>query len=171
MARKKKSKIEVATPEVVKTENGLSSYKQDVTRSYSRKLNLKDYGGNQFETADFFGSRTAREVPPEEVAAISQALYDMVVNDVETSVKKFTDLLTERVSEANVKPEKEEKKPRITKQEMVGIKDIVQDLLNAKTKDDVLSVGEKIKAKSESLTESQIKYLREIYKDLLQKYI
>jgi len=63
--------------------------KKTISRSYSRKLSLKHYGGVQYEMAEFFSSYSEEvnaETPKEELKRVSSLLYDMAKSDVEEAV-------------------------------------------------------------------------------------
>jgi len=65
-----------------------------VTRSYSRKIQLDNYGipGHKYEPVDFFASY-GREVPDEtsskDLQVVSEALYAMAKLDVENAITLY----------------------------------------------------------------------------------
>ena len=74
--KKKEMSSSDYTPEVI-----------DITRSYSRKLNMSAHGGVQYETADITATRTAHNVPVEFELGTSVELYKACVAEVEMTIK------------------------------------------------------------------------------------
>ena len=60
----------------------------EVCRSFSRKLNLANYGGQQYESADFFASRKV-ECAAEDVASISAQIYEECVVEVREAMAAY----------------------------------------------------------------------------------
>ena len=60
----------------------------EVCRSFSRKLNLANYGGQQYESADFFASRKV-ECSTDDAARVSAQLYDECVAEVRESMAAY----------------------------------------------------------------------------------
>ena len=61
-----------------------------ISRSYARKINRRLYGGNDFETADFWASYSEVALATthkKQQQAISALLYDMAKSDVEEAMK------------------------------------------------------------------------------------
>lgn len=67
----------------------------EVCRSYSRKLNLQAYGGNAYESADFFASRKM-ECAYEDRAWVSQQIYEECVEEVQESMRLFVEEIRAR---------------------------------------------------------------------------
>lgn len=68
-----------------------------VTRSYSKKVNLKLYvPDHDFETVDFFASHN-EQIPSgssvEEISKLSQSLYELAKSDVESAIKTYLETL------------------------------------------------------------------------------
>ncbi len=60
----------------------------EIARSFSYKLNVAHYGGNQYESRDFFCSEKA-ECSIEDQAEVSAALYQFCRAEVLRSVKEY----------------------------------------------------------------------------------
>jgi hypothetical protein len=60
----------------------------EVCRSFAYKLNLANYGGPQYESADFFASRKM-QCDAEAAAWVSQQLYEECVAEVRATVAAF----------------------------------------------------------------------------------
>ena len=65
--------------------------KLTISRSYSRKISLKNYGGPSFETADFWASYS-EELPADSKIEVlketSNMLYDMAKSDVIEAIEE-----------------------------------------------------------------------------------
>ena len=62
-----------------------------ISRSYARKINRRLYGGNDFETADFWASYSEvvlANTPQARQKEISALLYDMARSDVEEAMQE-----------------------------------------------------------------------------------
>ena len=69
-----------------------------ITRSYSRKLNLSKYGGNLYETSDFFSCweeeiDRKRSSTKEGPIQISKILFKRAKEDVQEAIKEEIELL------------------------------------------------------------------------------
>jgi len=60
----------------------------EIARSFSYKLNVAQYGGNQYESRDFFCSEKA-ECAIEDAPEVSAALYMFCRNEVLKSVSDY----------------------------------------------------------------------------------
>jgi|TARA_Y100000310_G_C20689413_1_gene821222 hypothetical protein len=64
---------------------------KEITRSYSRKIQLENYGGNKYESADFFAS-WKEEIPDgtssKDEKKISDELFRCAKQDVNDSIHK-----------------------------------------------------------------------------------
>ena len=171
-------------PKKKKSEN---SSVVDITRSYSRKLNMAAHGGQQYETIDLFSSRTAKDVPAEEQEEVSAALYQACVDEVEAQVKAL-DSEVEDEEEAPKKSKKKAKKVveeeddeddeeddedddtidvggfKMNKSEFRDISPYVNDLTISKTSADLAKAVKRIKEEASTFTEDQKKYLSMYYK-------
>ena len=169
-------------PKKKKSEN---SSVVDITRSYSRKLNMAAHGGQQYETIDLFSSRTAKDVPAEEQEEVSAALYQACVDEVEAQVKAL-DSEVEDEEEAPKKAKKKAKKVveeeddeddeeegddtidvggfEMSKSEFRDISPYANDLTLAKTSADLAKAVKRIKEEASTFTEDQKKYLSMYYK-------
>lgn len=166
-------------PKKKKSEN---SSTVDITRSYSRKLNMAAHGGQQYETIDLFSSRTAKDVPAEEQEEVSAALYQACVDEVEAQVKALD---SESEEEAPKKAKKKAKKVveeedddeeddeddtidvggfSMAKSEFRDISPYVNDLTIAKTSSELTKAVKRIKEEASTFTEDQKKYLSMYYK-------
>lgn len=77
----------------------------DITRSFSRKLNMAAHGGEQYETIDLSCTMTAHEVDAEDMKVVSKGLYNACKSEVEASVKEI-----DSASEEDEAPKKKSKK-------------------------------------------------------------
>ena len=70
---------------------------KEITRSFTRKVQMEALGGNRFESVDFFASYKQTDIPEEtpdkDLEMISEALYLMSKRDVENSLTKFSNEL------------------------------------------------------------------------------
>ena len=68
----------------------------EISRSFTKKINLSYYGGNKYETCDFFCSRKV-EIPDETddkaKRNLSQSLSQQCIDDVNKSIKEYKDLI------------------------------------------------------------------------------
>lgn len=83
---------------------GVNSREQkdvEVCRSFAFKASLQHYGGNQFESADFFASRktTAGE---EDVPWVSQQIFEECVTDVKESMQGFISAMRAKKAQAQL---------------------------------------------------------------------
>ena len=62
--------------------------KVEVCRSFSRKLNLANYGGAQYESADFFASRKI-ECSSEDATWVSNAIDEECVTEVRDAMAAY----------------------------------------------------------------------------------
>ena len=60
----------------------------EVCRSFSRKLNLQNYGGAQYESADFFASRKM-ECSADDATWVSQQMYEECVAEVRDAMAAY----------------------------------------------------------------------------------
>lgn len=67
----------------------------EVCRSFSRKLNLANYGGAAYESADFFSSRKM-ECSQDDVSWVSQQLFEECVEEVRQSMAAYIEGMRER---------------------------------------------------------------------------
>ena len=161
-------------PKKKKSEN---SSAVDITRSYSRKLNMAAHGGQQYETIDLFSSRTAKDVPAEEQEEVSAALYQACVDEVEAQVKALDSEVEEEEEEAPKKAKKVVEDDEedgddtidvggfeMSKSEFRDISPYANDLTLAKTSADLAKAVKRIKEEASTFTEDQKKYLSMYYK-------
>jgi len=146
--------------------------KMDITRSYSRKLNLSAHGGEQFETVDISESRTAKDVSVVQAPEISEYLYKCCVDSVEDAIKAYDEMM---LGEQEDEPKKKKKKAVSEidedKVEFSEIKDQINELLEADSIKELTKVAKAI-ADNGDLTKKQIAYLTKLYakrKDELTK--
>lgn len=172
-------------PKKKKTEN---SSVVDITRSYSRKLNMAAHGGQQYETIDLFSSRTAKDVPADEQEEVSASLYAACVEEVESQIKEI-DANLEEAEEAPKKAKKKSKKVveeedddeedddedetidvggfEMNKSEFRDISPYVNDLTLSKTSAELTKAVKRIKEEASTFTDDQKKYLSMYYKKRL----
>lgn len=180
MPKKQKSRLEEIENEVI-----------DITRSYTRKLNMSAYGGKQYETADISATLTVRDVPMLKSAAKSAELFDRCVNQVEESINFIIGTLSEdEVAEEAPKKKKKAKKEvveedeeeddeesdeisvggfSISKSEFREISPFVNDITLSKTSGELAKAAKRIKSEAADLTDDQKKYLSAYYKKRLSE--
>jgi len=142
---------------------------QDITVSLSRKLNLKDYGGKQYETADIFASRTVKDIETKVSSQVYADLLAIVSNDLELAKQHYVSQFKVSNQADEVEKAKEvEKVLKLTKKEQEGIKDLVTKMLNAKTPAEVKALGEEIK-NAEGLNQAQVTVLRKTYTERIKE--
>lgn len=146
----------------------------DITRSYSRKLNLSAHGGEQFETVDISESRTAKEVVVDQAQEVSEYLYKGCVDSVESAIKAYDEMMLGEQDEEDA-PKKKKKKATSEidedKVEFSEIKDQINELLEAESIKELNKTAKAI-ADNGELTKKQIAYLTKLYakrKDELTK--
>lgn len=70
---------------------------KEITRSFTRKIQMEALGGNRFESVDIFASYKQTDIPEqtskEDLEMISEALYLMSKRDVEKSIDNFANEL------------------------------------------------------------------------------
>ena len=84
-----------------------------ITRSFTRKLSLSNYGGNQYETCDFFCSYSdtlPKDAPEGDQHQLSDELYRKARVDVEKAIVDYTANLEEQTQILKI----EQDKKRIT---------------------------------------------------------
>ncbi len=60
----------------------------EVCRSFSRKVNLENYGGPRFENVDFFASRKM-QCAADDAEWVSQQIYEECVQEVHESIRVY----------------------------------------------------------------------------------
>lgn len=144
----------------------------DVTRSYSRKLNMSAYGGKQYETADLHSSRTAKDVPMSEAKIVGLELHALCVAEVDAVIKQVEDASNEVESAVVPKPAKKKKSTmdlglEIEKEEIEAISTLINDLTLAKTQAELKKAAVSIRKQKDSLNETQQEYLSLYFKKRL----
>ncbi len=76
----------------------------EVCRSFTRKINLKNYGGYEFESADFFCSRKIT-CKREAEAMVSQELVEVCVEEIHSTVKDYIAFTKQRMQEVRAAQE------------------------------------------------------------------
>ena len=66
--------------------------------SFSRKVNLENYGGPRYESAEFFASRKV-QCAPEDLTALSIELHQECIEEVEMHAKQYVLLVKKRQEE------------------------------------------------------------------------
>lgn len=138
----------------------------EITRSFSRKLNMSAHGGKQFETADISCTITAK-APSSSYEKVSGNLDKICQAEVQKTIDAI-DNAVEEEEVAEVKPEKKKKVVdlgvKVDQEELAAIQEYVNDLTMAKTPKDLKAAVLKIKAAEEDLTPTEKKYLSSYYK-------
>lgn len=92
---------------------------KEVTRSYTRKVQLEHLGGNKYESVDLFASYKQLEIPDdttdEQLKKISDDLYLKSVADVEGEIKNIEKVINWKEHETQ-----EEFLTRLSKREGVN---------------------------------------------------
>jgi hypothetical protein len=94
----------------------------EITRSYSRKLNIGNY-----ETLDFFCS-AKEEVPKNQAAKTSERLFQFCKKEVEKSVAEYHIEQLQKKLEKTEKPPQENPKRFISKEETAAIQIKAEEL-------------------------------------------
>jgi len=144
----------------------------DITRSYSRKLNMGAHGGKQYETLDLFASRTAKDVPVEDSAQVSKDLYKMCIEEVE-EVIEMLDSNEEEIKKTEVEtPKKKVMKTHvgveIEQAELEEIAVYINNFTLSKSIDEIKEAVTEVKNSTIAFTDSQKQYLSLYYKKCLE---
>jgi len=128
-----------------------------VTRNYFRKLNMSAHGGKQFETVDLGETLTATVGEGQTAKEVGHALHQLAMTHIEEDVAAFDKLAAE---DQPVKREKAKDELKVSNDELVEIRDLIQHLLAAKSMKDLAVLQEEIKQRQD-LNPTQLAYLRE----------
>lgn len=140
-----------------------------VTRSYVRKISHEAHGAIKFETSDIGSSRTARILDPEKAKAASEFLYNECVREVDEAVKAFDaavlDSIEQSVPDQKELPKRKKEKTamddlEMTQEEIKEIAPIINKMAVANTKEELEAVGGEIASQQETLSKTQLDYLR-----------
>ncbi len=139
----------------------------DITRSFSRKLNMAAHGGKQYETADIFASRTVKDVPVDSQEEVGIELFKMCQEEVDQTIRALDGEALEE-SEVEDKPVTKKKKNlnlgmKVTQEETEEIQEHVNNLTMAKTSADLKAAVTKIKEGASEMSADQKKYLSAYY--------
>ena len=137
-------------------------YNQDITFSMSRKLNMKDHGGLQFETADIFASRTFKDVNSVDAETARQVLYETVKKDLEDSI----DIYLGKVRTEKITKKAEKQSEALGEDDYAGVDEITQKLMDAADEEEIIEIGEEIK--NGDFNKKQLEALRKVYADCLK---
>lgn len=144
----------------------------DITRSYSRKLNMSAHGGKQYETIDLFSSRTAKDVPVQDAQKVSDALYKMCVDEVEAQVNELDNEVKEVEEEEAPTPKRKKLKTHvgveIEQEELEDIAPLINSITLSKSIKDLKDAAAEIKEKVDELSESQKEYLQKYFAQQLK---
>ena len=166
MARKKK----VATEEV---ESALTGLKLTVTRAITFKLAMEQHAGIKFETMDLTASRTAHEVDADNAAAVSEELYAICKDEIESTIKAIDEIALDEINDTEDAPVKKKKRKKdeigIEQDDLEGIKDVVKALIDAEDDAEMKDVQADIKEMAKDLNDSQLDYLRTKYTQKAKK--
>ena len=77
----------------------------EVCRSFAYKANLENHGGPKYESADFFASRKM-QVAADDVAWVSQQIFEECVAEVREAVRSFIEEMKARAG-ARIAAQKE----------------------------------------------------------------
>lgn len=150
--KRKEVSASAYTPEVI-----------DITRSYSRKLNMSAHGGVQYETADITATRTAHNVPVEFELGTSVELYKACVEEVEMTIKMLDEEAgVETANEDEGDFEEAPKKAKKAKKEVVEEEDEEEDEDEDEEEDDD---EEEAPAKAKMLNVDGFKMKRSEFED------
>lgn len=136
----------------------------NVTRSFTQKINLKNYvTGHDYEMVDFFSSQSEaiplEQATPEKIAEVSERLYQLAKKEVEDAVGAFIASLRNS-SDMPV---------QLNAAEMALISDIVAEANQATTKTKLTAVKAKATERKPQLSESQLQYLSSLFRKLEAK--
>ncbi len=133
-----------------------------VTRSFTQKVNLKNYvEGHDYEMVDLFSSHS-EAIPVEEANAstikvLSDKLYSLAKADVEQGIKDYITRLQEP----------KEKDPIMTltlAEELSGIADIVVELNKVTTQKELAVVKEMATTRKATMTKAQLECLAALFR-------
>ncbi len=77
----------------------------EVCRSFSRKLNLSNYGGQQYESADFFASRKIT-CAAEAASWVSQQIFEECVAEVQESMAAYIQDMKHKAQQRATRPQR-----------------------------------------------------------------
>jgi hypothetical protein len=80
---------------ILKGATAPASQPVEVCRSFAYKLNLQNHGGPAYESADFFASRKM-QAAPDDVAWVSQQIFEECVAEVREAVRLFIEEMKAR---------------------------------------------------------------------------
>jgi len=144
----------------------------DITRSYSRKLNMSAHGGQQYETIDLYASRTAKDVPVEDSKKVSDALYKMCVDEVEAQVAEIDNEVKEIEDEEVPAPKRKKLKTHvgveIEQEELEAIAPLISSITLSKSIKDLKAAAAEIQEKADELSESQKEYIQKYFAQQLK---
>lgn len=160
MARKDRKK-KANEEEMAEAGKALDLRIAEVTRTYSRKLNLSAHGGTQFETLDISESRTAI-VSGQDPDEVSDELYRQCKDSVERNIEAYdAQFNTGEKKEKKAKGKKDEEDE--DNEELDEISKYINAIINASSTEELKKVKEEISEAAESLKDSQLEYLRKIF--------
>ena len=125
-----------------------------ITRSFTKKINLAHYiEGAQYESEDFFSSHNETialsEATPEKQNEVSNPLFEMSKMDVERAI-------ADRIRELKIE---DGQFVAPSAKELAEIADLVKEFVDGGV-EKIDEVGEKVNTRKDSLSESQIGFLR-----------
>ena len=144
----------------------------EITRSYSRKLNMAMHGGQQYETMDIGETRTARVNTHGDIESVAAILSKQCMQSVEDDIKQLDAALSsqEQPKKRREKVQQEDEEVVTQAKELAGLSEYVNKINKAKTVEELKEVAKEIK--SAGLDEKQMNRIREIYEarkaDLLE---
>lgn len=156
MATKRKSTVQPPAfldPGV--TPSTLSASK--ISKTFTRKLNMSMHGGKQFETLDISETREVTLAESDDVNLVAKELFKILKASVESDIAQIDSLASQQTEE----PKKVTQKTQvdIDKAELEGIRDLIQKLIVAKSKEEMIALQEEIKERQD-LSKDQLEYLK-----------
>lgn len=135
----------------------------DAKIGYTRKVNMHEHGGLQYEMAEITQGFIAKDITLDEAPAISAALYKKCVAVVEKRIERIDKQAKEKETTPTEKTGIE-----LDKEEMDDIIEVFNDITIAKSMKALRNCAQEVKELAPSLKKVQIKFLRAHYKDRLR---
>lgn len=136
---------------------------QDVTRSFMSYVGMEAHGGRKFDMMEIKAILTAKNVPAEEVAEVSAALFAKCKATVEADIAAIDAALEGTEDAVPAKKAKREKKTPagLDKEEIEEISETINAIINADSSEALLKVGKEVKKMD--LSTGQSSYLKALY--------
>lgn len=135
-----------------------------VTRSFTQKLNLKNYvPGHDYEMVDFFSSQNEsiplEDATPEKIAEVSERLYQLCKKEVEDAVAGYIAQLR-GASDMPVE---------LSQAELAQISDIIAEASAVTTKTKLTAVKAKATERKAQLNKGQLEFLASLFRKVEAK--